>query len=82
MNAAMDGLPGPEIVADAIVAAIHRPRRLVIVPSSYKLPVALIKAFPDLVDIVFGDARIQTRLNRDARAARAAEATQRAQAAS
>jgi len=82
MNAAMDGLPGPEIVADAIVAAIHRPRRLVIVPSSYKLPVALIKAFPDLVDIVFGDARIQTRLNRDARAARAAEAAQPAQAAS
>jgi NAD(P)-dependent dehydrogenase (short-subunit alcohol dehydrogenase family) len=71
MNAAMNGLPGPEIVADAIVAAIHRPRRLVIVPSSYRLPLALIKAFPDLVDVVFGDARIQSRLNRDARAARA-----------
>jgi hypothetical protein len=34
--------------------------------------VALIKAFPGLVDRVFGDARIQARLNRDARAARSA----------
>jgi NAD(P)-dependent dehydrogenase (short-subunit alcohol dehydrogenase family) len=72
MNAAMSGLPGPEIVADAIVAAIARPRRSLIVPSSYRLPVALMKAFPALVDRVFGDARIQDRLNRDARAERAA----------
>lgn len=71
MNAAMSGLPGPEIVADAIVAAIGRPRRSLIVPANYRLPIALVKAFPGLVDRVFGDARIQARLNRDARAARA-----------
>jgi hypothetical protein len=29
--------------------------------------------FPGLVDLVFGDARIQDRLNRDAREARTAE---------
>jgi NAD(P)-dependent dehydrogenase (short-subunit alcohol dehydrogenase family) len=72
MNAAMSGLPGPEIVADAIVDAIRSPRRALIVPANYRLPVALIKAFPGLVDRVFGDARIQARLNRDARAARSA----------
>ena len=64
MNAAMKGLPGPEIVADAIVQAIHRPRRLVIVPARYRISLALIKTFPSVVDLVFGDARIQARLNR------------------
>jgi NAD(P)-dependent dehydrogenase (short-subunit alcohol dehydrogenase family) len=75
MNPAMSGLPGPEIVAEAIVAAIARPRRVRIVPWNYRLVVALVKALPGLTDLVFGDARIQTRLNRDARAAREAEAT-------
>lgn len=71
MNAAMgDRLPGPEVVAEAIVAAILHPRRRVIVPGNYRLPLLLFKAFPGLVDIVFGNARIQNRLNRDARAAR------------
>ncbi len=70
MNPAMNGLPGPEIVADAIVAAIDRPRRVRIVPGGYRLPVFLVKTFPALTDLVFGDARIQRRLNRDARAAR------------
>ena len=71
MNAAMANLPGPEIVADAIVRAIERPRRRVIVPASYRLPVLLVQAFPGLTDLVFGDRRIQARLNRDARAERA-----------
>ena len=72
MNAAMgDGLPGPEIVADAIVRAVVKPRRRRIVPASYHLPVFLAKSFPALTDAVFGNARIQQRLNRDARAARA-----------
>ncbi|MGZ3504828.1 MAG: SDR family NAD(P)-dependent oxidoreductase [Vulcanimicrobiaceae bacterium] len=71
MNAAMgDGLPGPEVVAEAVVAAILRPRRAHIVPWSYVLPVFLAKAFPGFVDLVFGDTRIQQRLNRDARAER------------
>ncbi len=72
MNAAMgDGLPSPDIVARAVVAAVLRPRRCVIVPRYYAVPVAIAKLFPGLVDRVFGDARIQQRLNRDARAERA-----------
>lgn len=71
MNGPMRNLPPPEIVADAIVAAIERPRRRHIVPGGYRLPVFLINAFPGLTDLVFGDARVQRRLNRDARAARA-----------
>ncbi|MGB8266636.1 MAG: SDR family oxidoreductase [Candidatus Velthaea sp.] len=69
MNAAMgDGLPDPQIVADAIAAAIDRPRRRVIVPGWYRIPVALAHHFPWLFDLVFGNAAIQDRLNRDARA--------------
>jgi NAD(P)-dependent dehydrogenase (short-subunit alcohol dehydrogenase family) len=71
MNVGMENLPGPERVADAIVAAIERPRRLVIVPRRYRAAVALFNLIPSLTDAVFGDARIQERLNRDARAKRA-----------
>lgn len=73
LNAAMgDGLPPPEIVANAIVSAIRRPRRRIIVPWTYNLAVFAATAFPGFIDLVFGDARIQERLNRDARAERAA----------
>ncbi len=76
MNAAMgDGLPGPDIVARAVVRAVSRPRRCVIVPRYYAVPIVLAKLFPGLVDRVFGDARIQRRLNRDARAERAERAS-------
>jgi hypothetical protein len=44
----------------------------VIVPGYYTLPVYMAKLFPGLVDRVFGNARIQQRLNRDARAEREA----------
>jgi len=72
MNAAMgDGLPGPEVVADAIVDAVRHPRRLRIVPKRYILPVFIARAFPGLLDAVFGHPKIQQRLNRDARAERA-----------
>ena len=67
MNAAMGNLPPPEIVADAIVAAIERPHRVVIVPWTYRLAVLLFNLIPAATDRVFGDARIQERLNRDAR---------------
>lgn len=69
LNHAMgDGLPSPDIVARAIVRAAVRPRRRIIVPAYYILPVCLVKLFPGLTDRVFGDARIQRRLNRDSRA--------------
>lgn len=71
MNPALgDRIPGPEIVAEAIVAALSRPRRKHIVPNVYRLPLLLADAFPALIDLIFGDARIQDRLNRDARASR------------
>ncbi|MDQ6942376.1 MAG: SDR family oxidoreductase [Candidatus Eremiobacteraeota bacterium] len=72
MNPSMRDLPGPEIVADAILAAASRPRRVHVVPAHYRVPVFLMKTFPALADMVFGSARIQQRLNRDARAERAA----------
>lgn len=72
MNAAMgEGLPSPDVVARAIVHAVIRPRRRIIVPLSYVAPVYIAKLFPGFIDLVFGNARIQERLNRDARAARA-----------
>jgi NAD(P)-dependent dehydrogenase (short-subunit alcohol dehydrogenase family) len=61
-------LPNPQIVADAILASITHPRRRRIVPASYYLAVLLVKIFPGLTDLVFGDARVQSRLNQDARA--------------
>lgn len=70
INPAMgDGLPSPDIVARAIVRAAERPRRRVIVPWYYAIPVFVANVFPGFIDCVFGDARIQQRLNRDARAA-------------
>jgi len=71
MNPALgDRIPGPEIVADAVLAALSRPRRKHIVPPAYRLPLLVAGAFPALIDVVFGHARIQDRLNRDARAQR------------
>ncbi|HEY1727650.1 MAG TPA: SDR family NAD(P)-dependent oxidoreductase [Candidatus Baltobacteraceae bacterium] len=65
-----NNLPGPEIVADAIVAALRRPKRKRIVPAFYRIPAFIVGAFPALADAVFCDARIQERINRDARAER------------
>lgn len=71
MNASMgDGLPSPDIVANAVVRSIVRSRRRVIVPWYYAIPVFVVNAFPGFIDLIFGDARIQDRLNRDARAER------------
>ncbi len=71
MNAAMGGgLPPPEIVAKAVLAAVGRSRRGHIVPAFYRFPVYFAKLFPGFIDLVFGHPRIQARLNRDARAAR------------
>jgi NAD(P)-dependent dehydrogenase (short-subunit alcohol dehydrogenase family) len=71
MNPALgDRIPGPEVVADAIVGALSRPRRKHIVPRSYRLPLLFANAFPAVIDLIFGNARIQHRLNRDARAAK------------
>lgn len=74
MNPAMRNLRGPEYVAEAIVAALERPRRVRIMPSGYAPVVWLTKMFPAITDLVFGDARVQERMNRDSRLARSAGA--------
>ena len=71
LNALMSRLPSPDIVARAIVRAIERPRRRVIVPRYYSIPVFVANTFPGLIDLVFGNARVQQRLNRDSRVMRA-----------
>ena len=70
----MRGMPPPDIVADAVVDAILRPSRVRIVPGNYRWPVFITRLLPGFTDLVFGDARIQKRLNRDSRTARAAAA--------
>ena len=63
---------GPEIVAEAIVAAVDRPRRTRIVPANYRIAVFLdTVAFPRS-PISCSATRIQRRFIRDARAERAA----------
>jgi NAD(P)-dependent dehydrogenase (short-subunit alcohol dehydrogenase family) len=77
MNIGMTNLPSPDVVARAIVSAAQRPRRRVIVPRRDLVPVAFFKLSSAFTDLVFGDARVQRRLNkpiREARAARAAAA--------
>lgn len=43
-------MPGPDIVAHAVEAALRRPRRRVIVPGKYRLAVFLSAALPGIVD--------------------------------
>jgi len=70
MNPPTPRLPPPDIVADAVISAIRRPRRSVIVPSRYRVAVMLENAFPGALDLIFGSAHIQERMNRAARATR------------
>jgi NAD(P)-dependent dehydrogenase (short-subunit alcohol dehydrogenase family) len=70
MNALMESLPSPQIVADAIVRAALRPRRRVIVPKRYRIPVFVFGKIHWFTDLVFGNARIQERLNHDSRTAK------------
>lgn len=52
-------MPGPEAVANAVVAAIVRPRRRVVVPWPYAPLMYLAKALPWLTDAIVGGARFQ-----------------------
>lgn len=52
-------MPGPEAVARAIVGAIRRPRRRVIVPWLYLPLIYIAKALPWLVDILLGSRAFQ-----------------------
>jgi NAD(P)-dependent dehydrogenase (short-subunit alcohol dehydrogenase family) len=46
-------MPGPEIVARAVDRALRRPRRRIIVPARFRIPVVLATVFPSIVDRLF-----------------------------
>jgi len=52
-NSHREGLPGPEIVAEAVASALKRPRRRIIVPGKYRAAVLLSNALPMITDRVY-----------------------------
>jgi short-subunit dehydrogenase len=54
-------MPGPEVMANAIVRAIERPRRKMIVPWYYGPIVVFANLFPGLVDVILGSGEAQRR---------------------
>jgi short-subunit dehydrogenase len=51
-------MPGPDVVAQAVVSAIRRPRRKIIVPWPYRLLTVAAKV-PWLADLVLGGNAVQ-----------------------
>ena len=43
-------MPGPEVVADAVASALHRPRRKMIVPRRYRALAVLAATLPAVID--------------------------------
>jgi hypothetical protein len=43
-------MPGPEIVARAVVSALRRPRRKIVVPAYYRLAMLFGSLFPGILD--------------------------------
>ena len=56
-------LPGPEIVAQAVARVLERPRRALVVPSSWRLMLLGVRFFPAIADRLFGSARGQARIH-------------------
>jgi short-subunit dehydrogenase len=64
LTAQMKGsLPGPEIVAQAVARVLARPRRALVVPSSWRLMLLGVRFFPAIADRLFGSAQGQARLH-------------------
>lgn len=53
-------MPGPDVVARAVIAAIRRPRRKVVVPWPYRPLMLVAKLLPWLSDALLGRRRYQT----------------------
>ncbi|WP_229069224.1 SDR family oxidoreductase [Actinoplanes sp. DH11] len=53
LTAHRSGLPGPEIVADAVERVLKRPRRRVVVPGKYRAAILLSNALPFITDRVY-----------------------------
>lgn len=52
-NTDRKNLPGPDVVADAVVKALKRPRRRIIVPGKYRAAVLLANALPGVTDRMY-----------------------------
>jgi short-subunit dehydrogenase len=64
LTAKMKGsLPGPEIVAQAVARVLEHPRRVVVVPPSWRLMLLGVRLFPALADRLFGSPQGQSRLH-------------------
>ncbi len=50
-------MPGPEVVARAVLRAVERPRRKIIVPSYYRIPLVFSALFPGLTDWLINERR-------------------------
>jgi NADP-dependent 3-hydroxy acid dehydrogenase YdfG len=56
-------LPGPELVARAVAQVLIAPRRVLVVPGSWRFMLAGVRWFPALADRLFGSARGQARIH-------------------
>jgi NAD(P)-dependent dehydrogenase (short-subunit alcohol dehydrogenase family) len=56
-------LPGPEIVAQAVVGVLEHPQRVLVVPSSWCLMLLGVRLFPALADRPFGSPQGQAQLH-------------------
>ena len=56
-------LPGPEIVAQAVARVLEHPRRAVVVPSSWRLMLLVVRFFPAVADRLLGSAQGQARIH-------------------
>ncbi len=64
LTARMKGsLPGPELVAHAVVRVLERPHRVLVVPSSWRFMLLGVRLFPALADRLFGSKQGQVRVH-------------------
>ncbi len=64
LTAQMRGrLPGPEIVAQAVANVLEHPRRVLVVPSSWRFLLLGVHLFPAVADRLFGSSQGQARLH-------------------
>jgi NAD(P)-dependent dehydrogenase (short-subunit alcohol dehydrogenase family) len=64
LTARMKGdLPGPELVAQAVAGVLERPRRVLVVPSSWRLMLLWVGLFPTIADRLLGSDQGQARLH-------------------
>jgi short-subunit dehydrogenase len=56
-------LPGPELVAHAVARVLKRPRRTLVVPSSWRFMLLGVRLFPAIADRFFGSVQGQARIH-------------------